>query len=97
MIKITRVQNRPSTDIPMYSPIEEKVIYQYNTFVSFGKLYISHYWSEDRLTKTATWEWDSIESLTSYNSNLLVVENAKQEKLYNQSMNITLEETIEII
>ena len=97
MIRITRTQTRPSTNVLMFSPIEEKAMYTVNNFVNTGVLTISHSWSEDRLVKTSIWEWLDQSTLDEYNSNHLVTMNKDLEKFYIDSKNITITETVEVI
>jgi hypothetical protein len=97
MIKTTRIQTRPSTDISFFVPRQEKVDYTINTFQKMAKLVISNSLSEDGLTRTSVWVWADQESLDQYNSNELV-QLVKQEELsYINSNSFTLVETQETI
>jgi hypothetical protein len=97
MIKKTRIQTRPNSDINFFTPRQEKVDYTINTFQKMAKLVISNSVSEDNLVRTSVWVWADQESLDQYNSNELV-QLVKQEELdYINSNNFTLVETEENI
>jgi hypothetical protein len=97
MIKITRLQIRPNTDISFFVPRPEKVAYTTVMFQKEAKLVILNSISEDGLRRTSIWNWLNQESLDQYNSNELV-QLVKQEELeYINSNGLTLTETEETI
>jgi hypothetical protein len=97
MIKITRVQTRPSILIKYFTPLTEKGIYTSLNFLNTSKLTIEHTNSQDDLTRTSVWTWQDQESLDTYLNNNLVLLNRNAEIAYHNAVGITFTETIENI
>ena len=97
MIKIARVQTRPSTNVPFFSPREDKAAYTITNFISTNKLTINNSVSEDGLVRTGIWTWVDQISLDEYNSNELVQIVKQDETTYMQVNSISLVEHIENI
>jgi hypothetical protein len=97
MIKITRIQTRPSIDISFFVPRPEKVAYTTVMFQKEAKLVILNSISEDGLRRTSVWNWLNQESLDQYNSNELVQLTKQEELEYINSNGFTLTEAEETI
>lgn len=97
MIRVTRVQTRPSTDVDFFKPRLSKLEYTMNNFVNTGKLSITNSISDDKLIRTSVWDWVDSDSFDDYNNNELVQLVKQEEQDYITEHGMTLVSNITII
>lgn len=97
MIRVTRVQTRPSIDVDFFKPRLSKLEYTVINFVNTGKLSITNSMSDDKLVRTSVWDWVDSNSFDDYNNDELVQLVKQEEQDYITEHGMTLVSNITII